>query len=267
MSQSSGPVRVTHDGQGVATLAMSRPERHNALSTALIEALAEGLDVLALDGETRVVVLAGDGRSFCAGADIDEMRSTGAAPPAANAREAARLATLLRRLDTFPKPTVARVHGNAFGGALGLIAACDVAVAADIASFALTEVRLGIVPAMISPYVVRAIGERQARRYFLTGERFAAATAQRIGLVHEMVTADRLDASVSAIASDLLAGAPGAQAEAKRLLRHVTARSEAGDERMSEDTAQWISRLRAAAEGREGLSAFLDKRPPSWRKG
>jgi methylglutaconyl-CoA hydratase len=159
------------------------------------------------------------------------------------------------------------VHGNAFGGALGLIAACDVAVAADIASFALTEVRLGIVPAMISPYVVRAIGERQARRYFLTGERFAAATAQRIGLVHEMVTADRLDASVSAIASDLLAGAPGAQAEAKRLLRHVTARSEAGDERLAEDTAQWISRLRAAAEGREGLSAFLDKRPPSWRKG
>lgn len=266
MKEPPRPVRVSHDGQGVATLAMSRPERHNALSAALVEALTDALDLLALDADTRVVLLAGDGRSFCAGADLDEMRSAGEAPPAVNEREAARLAALLLRLDTMPKPTVARVHGNAFGGALGLIAACDVAVAADVAGFALTEVRLGLVPAMISPYVVRAIGERQARRYFLTGERFAASTAERIGLVHQVVAPDRLEATVSSVAADLLAGAPGAQAEAKRLVRHITARSAAGDARLAEETTQWISRLRASDEGREGLTAFLTRRMPSWRK-
>jgi methylglutaconyl-CoA hydratase len=257
---------VDHDERGVAMLAMNRPERHNALSSALIEALTEALDVLALDGDTRIVVLAGEGRSFCAGADIDEMRAAGDALPEANAREAARLAALLRQLDTFPKPTVARVQGNAFGGALGLIAACDVAIAAATASFALTEVRLGIVPAMISPYVVRAIGERQARRYFLTGERFAAATAERIGLVHKVVTADQLDASVSSLVTELLAGAPASQAEAKLLVRHVTGRSDADDERLAAETSAWIARLRASTQGREGLSAFLARRLPSWRK-
>jgi methylglutaconyl-CoA hydratase len=179
---------------------------------------------------------------------------------------AVRLADLLARLDRLAKPTVARVQGNAFGGALGLISACDIAIAADSAWFALTEVRLGLVPAMISPYVVRAIGERQARRYFLTAERMDAATAERTGLLHRVVPAAQLDAAVAGITAELLRGAPGAQAEAKQLLRHVTGRSAAGDRDMAAATARWIARLRAGEEGREGLSAFLERRPPAWRK-
>jgi len=253
------------DERGVATLALNRPGRHNALSAALIDALADALEAAAGDPAVRVVVLTGTGPTFCAGADIGEMRDSAEAPVAANEREAARLAALLERLDRLPRPTVARVQGNAFGGALGLVAACDVAVAADAAVFALTEVRLGIVPAMISPYVMRAIGARQARRYFLTGERIVAREAERLGLVHAAVPAASLDDAVEALARDLLLGAPGAQAEAKRLVRRVQDRSDSSDAALAAETAHWIARLRAAPEGREGLSAFLEKRKPSWR--
>jgi len=159
---------------------------------------------------------------------------------------------------------VARVQGNAFGGALGLIAACDIAVRAETAVFSLSEVRLGIAPAMISPYVLRAVGLRHARRLCLTGERFGAAAAARIGLLHEAVPEDRLDATVAGIVSDLLHGAPGSQAAIKVLLAEVAGREEASDERVAESTARWIARLRAAPEGREGLSAFLEKRPAGW---
>jgi methylglutaconyl-CoA hydratase len=265
MNDNEPPVIVRHDGRGVATLAMNRPRRHNALSAALIDALSAALAGLADDPRVRVIVLTGAGPTFCAGADIDEMRRLGDATAADNERDAAGLAALLARLESLPRPTIARVQGNAFGGALGLIAACDVAIAAEPAQFALTEVRLGIVPAMISPYVVRAIGGRQARRFFLTGERISAATAERIGLLHQVVPAGGLDAAVSAIAADLLLGAPGAQAEAKLLLRRVCGRSAAADHELQAETVRWIARLRAADEGREGLAAFLAKRAPSWR--
>ena len=262
MKHQTGLLRTECDERGVALLSLDRPDRHNALSGPLIDALHATLDRLAGDAAVRVVVLTGTGPSFCAGADIEEMRRAADAAPGDNQRDASRLSALLHRLDTLPKPTLARVQGNAFGGAVGLVAACDIAIASELAVFALSEVRLGLAPAMISPYVLRAIGPRQARRYFLTGERFSAAAAERIGLVHQVVAAQRLDATVAETVADLLAGAPGAQAECKQLVRHV-AGCEAGPD---PELAAWIARLRAAPEGREGLSAFLDKRTPSWRR-
>lgn len=262
MKDQTGLLRTERDERGVALVILDRPDRHNALSAPLIDALHSALGELGRDPAVRVVVLTGAGPSFCAGADIGEMRRAADAAPADNQRDALRLSELLHRLDTLPKPTLARVQGNAFGGAVGLVAACDIAIASELAVFALSEVRLGIAPAMISPYVLRAIGPRQARRYFLTGERFAAAAAERIGLVHQVVAAERLDATVSETIADLLAGAPGAQAECKQLIRRA-AGHEAGPD---PELAAWIARLRAAPEGREGLSAFLDKRLPSWRK-
>lgn len=266
MHDESPCVDLSRDARGIGLVTLNRPDRHNALAAPLVAALDAALLELEADAGVRVVVLAGHGRSFCAGADIGEMRAAGAGSERDNAREAGRLAALLQRLDRLPKPTVARIHGNAFGGALGLIAACDVAIAAQGALFAFSEVRLGIVPAMIAPYALRAIGERQARRYFLTGERFDAATAERIGLVHGAVPAAQLDAAVAGVTGALLAGAPGAQAEAKLLIRKVTGRSDAGDGQLARETAGWIARLRAAAEGREGLSAFLEKRDPAWQE-
>lgn len=264
--QDDSPLVLAYvDERGVATLTLNRPGRHNALSAALIDALADALGAAAGNPAVRAVVLTGAGPTFCAGADIGEMRASAEAAVDDNEREAGRLAALLERLDRLPRPTVARIQGNAFGGALGLVAACDVAVATDTAVFALTEVRLGIVPAMISPYVLRAIGARQARRYFLTGERIAAPQAERLGLVHAAVPAGSLDDAVGALVRELLLGAPGAQAEAKRLVRLAEGRGEAADAELAAETARWIARLRAAPEGREGLSAFLQKRAPLWR--
>ena len=260
MNDQKGLLRIERDTRGIALVAMNRPERHNALSAALVDALSRALDELGRDTTVRAVVLTGEGRSFCAGADIAEMRAAGDASPADNEREAARLAALLHLLDTLPKPTLARVQGNAFGGAVGLVAACDIAIASELAVFSLSEVRLGIAPAMISPYVLRAIGSRQARRYFLSGERMPARDAERLGLVHQVVPAERLDATIGEVVSDLLLGAPAAQAEIKRLVRHVSGPGDGPDPVL----AAWIARLRAAPEGREGLAAFLEKRPPSW---
>jgi len=259
-------VTVDTDARGVATVTLNRPERHNALSAALIDELEAVLAGLNADRAVRVVVLAAIGPTFCAGADIEEMRTAGTASTVDNEREARRLASLLAHLDGLAHPTVARVQGNAFGGALGLIAACDVAVAVEAAQFALTEVRLGLVPAMISPYVLRAIGPRQARRYVLTADRFGAVAAERMGLLHVVAPPAGLDAAVAGIVTELLRGAPGAQAEAKRLIRRVSGRSDAADRELALETASWIARLRASEEGREGLSAFLERRPPAWRR-
>ncbi len=258
-------VLLERDDRGVATVTLNRPERHNALSGGLIDALTATLVQLHEDPTIRVVVLAAAGPTFCAGADIDEMRRAAGATPGDNEREARRLANLLVQLDALAHPVVARIQGHGFGGALGLVAACDVAVASEAAQFALTEVRLGIVPAMISPFVLRAIGARQARRYFLTAERFDAAAAERLGLVHQVVPAEALDSAVAGLVAELLKGAPGAQAEAKRLIRHVTGRSDDQDRAFAVETAHWIARLRALEEGREGLGAFLERRAPAWR--
>ncbi len=192
------------------------------------------------------------------------MRAAGAASTDQNEADSRRFALMLESLERLPQPTVAIVNGAAYGGAVGLIAACDIAIAASSARFALSEVRLGLIPAMISPYVIRAIGQREAHRWFLTGEAMDASTAMRIGLVHETVEDAALPDATKAIVCALLAGGPKAQAEIKLLLRRVTGRNSAGDESMIIDTTRWIARVRAGAEAREGLTAFLERRKPGW---
>jgi methylglutaconyl-CoA hydratase len=259
-------LRIDRNARGIVTLTLNRPEAKNALSAALVAQLTGALVELAGDATVRAVVLTGAGDVFCAGADIGEMRAAGAAPPDQNEADSRRFARMLECIERQPQPTVALVNGAAFGGAIGLVAACDIALAATGARFALSEVRLGLVPAMISPYVIRAIGTREARRWFLTGEAMDAATALRIGLLHETADAGALGAAADRVFDALLAGAPGAQSEIKRLVRHATGRSDAGDEAMLADTARWIARVRAGAEAREGLTAFLERRKPAWAR-
>jgi methylglutaconyl-CoA hydratase len=257
-------LRIDRDNRGIATLMLDRPEAKNALSSALVARLTDVLAELGSDASVRAVLLTGSGSVFCAGADIGEMRAAGAAPVEQNEADSRRFALMLESLEKLRQPTVAVVNGAAYGGAVGLIAACDIAIAASSARFALSEVRLGLVPAMISPYVIRAIGPREARRWFLTGEVMDASTAMRIGLVHEAVADASLQETAQAIVASLLAGGPMAQAEIKRLLLRVSGRSSAGDESMIIDTTRWIARVRAGAEAREGLTAFLERRKPGW---
>jgi len=247
---------------GLASIWMNRPEVHNAFNETVIAELDAALAALEADPQVRVVMLAGRGRSFSAGADLNAMRRAAAATEAQNLQDAQRLAAMLRRLACLDKPTVARVHGAALGGGMGLAAACDVCVASEEASFAMTEVRLGLIPAVISPYVMRAIGERQCLRYMQTAERITAARAVTLGLAHEAVPAAELDACIRGIVEALCAGAPQAQAGAKRLAFAVAARP-ITDELILE-TARAIAGQRASAEGREGLAAFFAKRPPAW---
>lgn len=257
-------IRIERNSRGVATLTLDRPESRNALSAALISQLSEALSTLAADASVRIVVLKGAGEVFCAGADIGEMRAAGVATAEANEADSHRFAALLAQLEAQPQPTVAVVHGAAYGGAIGLIACCDIAIAARSTRLALSEVRLGLVPAMISPYLIRAIGARQAHRWFLTGEVMDAAIALRIGLVHESADDADLATRAEEIVAALLAGGPAAQREIKRLIRHVTGRSETADAALLGDTARWIARIRASAEGAEGLAAFLERRKPGW---
>jgi methylglutaconyl-CoA hydratase len=260
-------LRIDRDAGGIATLTLDRPEARNALSAGLVTEITEALAALAGDGAVRAVLLTGAGSAFCAGADIGEMRAAGTAPPELNESDSRRFAKMLELLERQPQPTVAVVNGAAYGGAVGLVAACDIALAARSARFALSEVRLGLVPAMISPYVIRAIGARQARRWFLTGESMDADTAARIGLVHDAVDDAALRHAASGLVDALLAGGPSAQGEIKRLIRHVTGRSEPADEAMLAETARWIARIRAGGEAREGLGAFLERRKPGWTRG
>ncbi len=255
---------IERDTRGIVTLTLDRTEARNALSAELVGQLTEALKSLAGDPSVRVVKLTGAGDVFCAGADIGEMRAAGAATIAQNEADSRRFALMLERLERHPQPTVAVVNGAAYGGAIGLIAACDVAIAGRSARFALSEVRLGLVPAMISPYVIRAIGARQAHRWFLTGEAMDAETAMRIGLVHEAVDDASLGDATATIVNAMLAGGPKAQAEIKQLLHRVTGRSSAVDESMIIDTTRWIARVRAGDEAREGLTAFLERRKPGW---
>ncbi len=253
---------VTREG-AVARVTLDRPAVHNAFDERLIAELTGTFEALGSDPDLRCVILTGAGRSFSAGADLSWMRRTADYDEQANLEDARRLERMLATLDELPKPTVAMVNGAAMGGGVGLVAACDVAVAAERAVFALSEVRLGLVPAVISPYVLRAIGARACRRYFLTGERFDAVEARRIGLVHEVVPETDLELRTLEIVEAILAGGPEAQAEAKSLLR--LCRSLEGS-LLGEATARTIARRRASAEGREGVTAFLEKRPPAWRR-
>lgn len=255
-------IEVDRSADGVAEVWMNRPDVHNAFNAELIQELTASFRLLDADPYVRVVILAGRGKSFSAGADVAWMRSAGTAGEAENFADAMGLAGMVRTLAEMAKPTIARVQGAAIGGGMGLVAACDICVASDRAVFATSEVRLGIIPAAISPYVIRAIGERQAHRYFLTGERIGAARAGAIGLAHEVVAADDLDAKVEEIAASLSLGGSGAIAASKELIRAVANRPV--DDALTEDTARRIATLRSTPEAREGLSAFLEKRPVAW---
>ena len=246
----------------VARLRMNRPEVHNAFDAMLIAALTGALDALATDDDIRVVVLESEGASFSAGADMHWMRGMAAASEAENRDDSLALARLMRTLNKLPKPTIARVQGAAFGGGVGLVACCDIAIGARDAKFGLTESKLGLLPAVISPYVIEAIGARQARRWFATGEIFGAEQAWHMGLLHEMVDAADLDAAVERQIALLLKAGPVASGQAKALVRQVVSHTDGS--RHDHDNANLIARLRVSAEGQEGLSAFLDKRKPGW---
>ncbi|MBI2313490.1 MAG: enoyl-CoA hydratase/isomerase family protein [Betaproteobacteria bacterium] len=250
--------------EGVALVTLNRPELHNAFDDDLIAKLTRELKALDANPGVRVVILGANGKSFSAGADLNWMKRTAGYTREQNLKDAIALADLMRTLNDLSKPTVARVHGPAFGGGVGLIACCDIAIAARPASFALSEVRLGIIPSVISPYVVAAIGERYAHRYFLTGERFDCAEAYRIGLVHDICEAPDLDEKIGTIVSHLLACSPRALGAAKQLIARV-AKSPV-DDALVRDTAERIAAIRASAEGKEGLAAFLEKRAPAWIK-
>ena len=249
---------------GVATVTLDRPEVHNAFDDEVIAELTQAFRRLGADPAARVVVLRAEGKSFSAGADLDWMQRVACYSHEQNVADAMALAEMLHALDACPKPTLALVQGPAYGGGVGLVAACDIAVAAETASFALTEVRLGLIPAVIGPYVIAAIGERACRRYFLTAERFSAADAYRLGLVHQVVPADRLDAVAGEFIARLRACGAAAQAAAKELIRDIARRPI--DDAMVRDSAERIAHQRASAEGREGVAAFLEKRQPAWSR-
>ena len=252
----------THRQGAVARVRLHRPALHNAFDAELIAAMTDALTLLARDEGVRVVVLEGSGASFSAGADLNWMRGMAAAAERENRDDALALARLMRALDELPKPTIARVQGAAFGGGVGLVACCDIAIGAEDAKFGLTEARLGLLPAVISPYVIAAIGARHARRYFASAEVFDAAQARRIGLLHEVVTADGLDAAVDRQVALLLKAGPVASAQAKSLVRDVAGLRDR--DAIDAANADLIARLRVSPEGQEGLSAFLDKRAAAW---
>jgi methylglutaconyl-CoA hydratase len=250
---------------GVAHLTLNRPEKRNALDRGSIAALIAELERCALDPAVRVVQISGAGNVFCAGADLSEMQAQAQASEADNLEHARLLARLLGTLDSLPKPTVARVNGDGYGGALGVIGACDIVVAVEAAKFAFTEVRLGIIPAVVSPFVLAKIGESAALRYFLTAEIFTAGTLKELGLAHEVVPADKLDECCAGITGAILKGAPVALAEAKALIRDMANGEARNRAAASIDMAARLARLRVAAEAQEGFAAFFGKRKASWR--
>lgn len=256
---------TTIDEHGRATLTMNRPEIHNAFDDTLIAALTGKLRELEADPRVRVVILAASGRSFSAGADLSWMRRMADYTPEENLTDAMALAELMKTLDGLGKPTVALVQGAAYGGGVGLVACCDLAIASHRASFCLSEVKLGLIPAVISPYLVSAIGPRAARRYFQSAETFDAAEARRIGLLHEVVAEEELPAAAFRLSGAFLKNGPASMAAAKELVSRVSRAPLDGA--MIRDTAERIAKTRASAEGKEGLTAFLQKRNPSWVKG
>lgn len=247
---------------GVGLLALARPDVHNAFDETLIAETTRALGELERDEAVRAVVLLGAGPSFCAGADLNWMKRMAGYGRAENLADAMALAHMLRTLYRMPKPTIARVHGAAFGGGVGLVACCDIAIAVQDATFALSEAKLGLIPATIGPYVVEAIGARMARRYFLTAERFDAAEAYRIGLVHDLALAAELDTRINELLGALFQAGPRAQAASKALIRAIAHRPI--DDDVIADTAARIADVRASPEAKEGVAAFLGKRRASW---
>ncbi len=256
-------VRVAQDEQGIATVSLNCPERHNAFDDQLIAHLTEQIECLGAQEAVRGLILTGEGKSFSAGADLNWMQRMADYSQEENFADSLKLANLMHVLNECPKPTIAAVQGSAFGGGVGLVACCDMAIAVERASFCLSEVRLGLIPAAISPYVVAAIGERAARRYFLTAERFSAQEAKRIGLLHEVV-ADQalLKEMVHTLMAACIKGGPEALQDAKTLIKDVA--YQPVDENLRIMTAERIAKARSRTEGREGIAAFLEKRSPNW---
>ena len=247
----------------VATVSLNRPEVRNAFNEAMIAELTDVFSQLQTRDDVRAIVLAANGPAFCAGADLNWMKKMASFSDEENRADARRLADMLSAIYRSTKPVIARVSGDAYAGGVGLAAACDIVVAVDSARFCLSEARLGLIAATIAPYVIRALGERASRRYFTTAEPFECATAHRLGLVHEAVPADALDATVQKLAAALCTNGPQAVRESKRLVQDVAGCSL--DEALIDDTACRIARIRASAEAREGVAAFLEKRSPAWR--
>lgn len=247
----------------VATVTLNRPEVRNAFNEAMIADITSAFESLSARGDVRAVVLAANGKAFCAGADLNWMKKMAGYSDDENRADAMRLARMLSAVYRCAKPVIARVHGDAYAGGMGLVCAADIVVAADSVHFCLSEARLGLMPATIAPYVIRALGEQASRRYFATAEVFDCPTAERLGLVSECASADQLDATVQRIADALCANSPNAVRECKQLVQDVGGRTI--DDALIEDTAARIARIRASDEGREGVSSFLEKRTPSWR--
>ncbi len=257
---------LTEVDNGVGIVTMNRPERHNAFDDVLIRELIDAVGVMERDPAVRVLVISGTGKSFCAGADLNWMKRAATFTAEENRRDSQALAEMLRSLAQMGKPTVARVQGPAYGGGVGLVAACDIAIATFDAQFTLSEVKLGIIPSVISPHVIAAIGERYARRYMLTAERFSAAEAYRIGLIHEMVADEgALDEAIGMIVDTLLKNGPEALKACKDLIRAVANRPITAE--VVEDTAARIAAIRTTPEAQEGMAAFLQRRKPNWVSG
>ena len=247
---------------GVASVWLNRPDVRNAFNETTIAEITHTFNALGADDQVKVIVLGARGVAFCAGADLNWMKKMAASTHEENRPDAAQLAAMLLAINTCPKPVVARIQGDCYAGGIGLVAACDIAVAADGVQFCLSEVKLGLIPATIAPYVIKAMGENAARRYFLTAERFPAAEAQRIGFLHAVSAADELDGAVESIVNALLANSPNAVREAKRLVRDVAGQPLTPE--LIDDTVGRIATIRASAEGGEGVRSFLEKRKPSW---
>ncbi len=254
-------LQTTYEG-AVARIALTQPEVRNAFSDEVIADITAAFSEVGARSEVRAVVLAAEGPAFCAGANLNWMRRMADYTRAENVADAAKLAEMLRVIYECPKPTIARVQGDVYAGGMGLVAACDIAVAVDTAGFCLSEVKLGLIPATISPYVIRAMGARAAHRYFLTAERFGAAEALRIGFVHEVVVADQLDAKVGEWLKALTSASPNAVRACKRLVLDVADREI--NAQLIADTVEGIADIRASSEGKEGVQAFLQKRKPAW---
>ena len=260
----AGTLAISRDGH-VARVFLNRPDVRNAFNDGVIVELAQTFATLAADASLRCIVLGGNGKAFCAGADLAWMRSMADYDWDQNRADAAKLAEMLWAIYACPVPVVGRIHGDCYAGGVGLASVCDVLVAADAATFCLSEARLGLLPATISPYVIRAMGEQAARRYFVTAERFSAAQAHAMGFVHEVCTPGTLDAKVDEIVAALVANGPMATRACKQLVQDVAGRTI--DAALRADTARRIADIRASAEGREGVQAFLNKRKPGWLEG
>lgn len=256
-------VKLAIDGRGVARVTLNRPDKHNAFDDGVIAELRKAFDELTGRDDVRVVVLASEGKNFSAGADLGWMKRMAEYDYDDNHRDAQLLAGMLKALHDLPQPTIARVQGAAFGGAVGLVSCCDMAVAGVKSSFCLSEVKIGLIPATISPYVIKALGERASRRYFTTAERFSSTTAGQLGLVSEVVPEEELDTALDKLVGALLQNGPQAVRASKKLVVDVAGREITPA--LIEDTCTRIAHIRVGQEGQEGLGAFLNKREPDWR--